>query len=191
MTPTNTPTATATPECPQGRDVCGVCGGKENDLSNCPGTQNCTDVTPTKEMKKISSELNKVVSVIQGRLNEDIKRASSYKTCRTVASITTYGSISTELKAIKAQIKKEILKTVQVCGEECLTLNFAAQVKEIRQLLTKTSKKTQEYAKKVVACSKIKKKPGQQNTTNTKQILDDAIGRTKNIESKCTICRNK
>lgn len=141
-------------------------------------------------MKKISSELKKVTKAVRLRLTPDIKRAKSFKGCKKIASKSSHGPISDWMVAINAKIDNEILKSVLVCQNGCLTVSFAEQVDAIRKLLTQASKATQAYSKKVVKCSGVVRKgSGSPSGNNPKAAIDKAFKDSHKLVDKCTVCK--
>lgn len=125
------------------------------------------------------------------RLKADIKRAKTYKACKKIADKAVYGPISDWLIAINAKIDQDILKSVLVCGTDCLTVSFATEVGNVRKLLNKASKMTQGYAKKVVKCAGVVRVGGgTSGGASTKDALDKAVNDTKKIVNNCKVCKH-
>ncbi len=59
---------------------------------------------PTKEMHKITRDINKVVNLIQNRLKTDCQRAESYSSCADLIIKKTHRGISTSLKRTKSVV---------------------------------------------------------------------------------------
>ena len=142
-------------------------------------------------MRTITVDLRKVANLIHIRLKDDIKRAESYTSCQKIADVTTHRAITTLISKIKAKIRIDILRSVMVCGSDCLTISFAKEVRSIRKMLNRASKMTQRYAKDVVQCSNVKRlaKDKDPEAKRTEDVLDNAVNRTKNVVRECKICR--
>ena len=123
-------------------------------------------------------------------VKDDIKRAETYPSCKQISKVTTHRSIQSLISKIKAKIRIDILRSVMVCGSDCLTISFSKEVNSIRKLLNRASKMTQQYAKNVVKCSNVKRQLEQNpKQKRTEDVLDDAVNRTNNVVRECKICR--
>lgn len=143
-------------------------------------------------MKKIAQDVKKANNQIRNRFEADLKRAGSYKSCASVAKDKSIKATKRLLADIGSMTDKRIIKSVQVCGTDCLTVSFARDVADIRALLTKASADVQKYAKKVVTCAKsTKPSTGGKNGPRTDDALSQIVKDTKNIVTHCTVCKKK
>lgn len=196
FTATTAPTPTLIPgqpediRCTEGLDACGVCGGTEKNSDRCPVPEGCSMIAPTNDMREITLDLRKVTNLIQIKLNADRVRATQYRGCEKIASSRTYSSINKLVAKIKKRIKAKILRSVMVCGSDCLTISFTAEIKALRSELKRASIRTQRYARSIVNCSQVKRNTNpQESSRTTKDMLDDAVKRTTRINKHCQVCR--
>jgi len=191
----DTPTPAATPtvgtECTSGIDACGVCGGTTTDVHNCPVVpSDCNLVAPTKEMKNIVSKIKKARNSIRSRFLADVKRSKGIGACKSITK-TSIDKIKAQLDEINTRVDANILRSVLVCGEDCLTVSFANEVGEIRKMLNKVSKAAQSFAKKVVQCApNSSANDAGGNAPRSDSALDQIVRDTKNIVTRCKICKH-
>jgi hypothetical protein len=140
-------------------------------------------------MKKIANKLKNASKSIEQRLAGDVKRAGAFSSCRELLNSKSYASTKAKLAVARREADKRILKSVLVCGTECLTISFAEEVKKVKKSLTQAAKAANVYAKKVVTCSGIVRQgpggKGQRTDSDLNQIVND----TNKIVSKCKVCK--
>lgn len=149
-----------------------VCAAVEYpDPLNCSSIPpNCTLVKPTKEMKKIANKLKNASKSIEQRLAWDVKRAGTFSSCRELLSKKSYASTKAKLAAARREADKRILKSVLVCGTECLTVSFAEEVKKVKSGFS-GSRSQNVYAKSVVTCSGVVRQGSDGKGQRTDTIL--------------------
>jgi len=167
-----------------------VCGGGVTDPVNCSSVPpNCTLVKPTKDMKKIATKLKNAARGIEQRYAEDVKRAKGFTSCQKVAADKAYSSTKALLAAARREADKRILKSVLVCGSECLTISFAGEVKKVQKSLARAARGAKAYAKKVVDCSAVVRRDPGDKGQRTDSGLDQILNDTNKIVSKCKVCK--
>ena len=189
-TPTGQPSPTIGTECTEAFDVCGVCGGQETDFSKCSVPSNCTLVAPTKEMKKIASQLKKATNTISVRFKADKKRVRQNKSCKKLVKSKAEKDVSDLLLKAREDVKGRILRSVLVCDSDCLTVSFADEITGIRNTICKASKKSQSYARKVVACAPRTGGSSAESGPRGEDQLKKAVADTKRIVHECKVCKH-
>jgi hypothetical protein len=181
-TPTVTPTFTSTPE-PRVTPTATP--------TSTPGTVTnlCTRVAPTAEMLAIGNTLNTSSKAIGNIIRADILRASKATKCRSTVNIKTLRQyIRTTESAIKREISRNILQSVEVCGTDCVKVSFLNEVGIVKDMLKKYGNTAKSNARKVAACAKSIRRPGTASSSSTLNKVTSAINKPVNVN--CTICPN-
>ncbi len=135
-------------------DACGVCGGSILDATQCISVNNCIIVEPTPEILAFEKRFQKLSKGLFKRIKDDGKRDAQYscgvKSAKTIKEAKT---IITELNQAALTI---FTKGITVCGDSCVTLSFAEEVKKHQKKLNKLSKLATSLANKVKACYDLK-----------------------------------
>lgn len=139
-------------------------------------------------MKKIASRLKEAAYQIEQRLAADVNRAKGYKACAKLTPQRVHGPTMKLIRSVEARTKKEILKSVLVCNDKCLTVSFAKQLGSLRKVLGKAAGQAQAYAKNVVQCAGVKHTGGVSGGTRTDDSLNSIVNDTNRIVSNCKVC---
>lgn len=141
-------------------------------------------------MKKIASQIKKASDVIRKRYVADVKRARSIASCKSLLNEGASVRIKELLDQASSHVKNQILRSVQVCGDDCLTVSFEREVNNIRSLLSKASKESKILARKVVMCSPVRPSSSSQAGPRGDTELNDALRKTRSIVAKCKVCNH-
>ena len=197
-TPTSTPTPpsgpTETPT-PTSSGTPGILSTPTPNASASPtpGSQsssNCSRVDPTAEMITIGNTLMSSSKKIAKTMNASIKRAKSQASCKKLNVPQKEKAQRMLLKEIQDEIKNNILRSIEVCGDECIAVSFEAEVATTRKLLTQMANQSVKLAKQVLACSpKTKRTSPGGKRTDTK--LKNELGKSKDIQVHCQVCPDR
>ena len=169
-------------------DVCGTCGGTVTDPAQCDvGQQDCELVPPTKDMVKIGKTLMQQAKKIDDRIKADVKRAKDNKCKIDTASYVAYSK--QVLKNTMVTVRTHIIRSVQVCGDECIEVNFDTIVTDVSKELKALGIKAQALAKDVVNCSKRRVVNKNVRLPDTQDVLAGIAKEIKNTQSNCTVCK--
>lgn len=138
-------------------------------------------------MHEIATRLLKTAGKIEKSVKGSVRRAK-VPSCKKLNAQLTLTRIMELTERIKTDIKEKILKTVEVCGDSCLTLSFEKEVNPLVESLKKSSKQAKGLARKVLKCSGGGQQGGGGAKSSTKDKLNSVIGDTKNIVTNCTVC---
>ena len=182
-TPTTTPTFTSTPE----PTVTPTTTPTNTPLTI---TNLCTRVSPTAEMLAIGNTLNSSTKAISNIIKADILRASKATKCRRTINIKTLQTyIRTTETAIRREISRNILQSVEVCGTDCVKVSFLNEVDVVRNMLKRYGNAAKTNAKKVASCARSVRRPGTSTSgATTLNKVTSAIN--KPVKVDCTICPN-
>lgn len=177
-TPTSTPTITPTPQPTPTTDAAIV------------PTPSCTQVAPTAEMKKIGASLLNSAAYITDVIRSDINRASQTSSCKKHINTKQLTSLMLrKQRLINNEIQKNILRSISVCGDDCVKVSFIDEVKIVKTMLKQYGGLALSNARKVVTCSKNPRQPG--SGLSTSQTTLGRINNTINkpISVTCKVCK--
>jgi hypothetical protein len=189
-TPTNTPTLTPTPtSTPTATLTNTPTVTPTSTVTNTPeAVLSCTRVAPTAEMKAIGSSLLKSTSTISRIIRADASRAKSAKSCNGKVNPARLLSIVRQTeKNIRDEINSEILKSIEVCGVDCVKVSFLTEVSVVRKMIKNYGAVAASNAKKVVACAKSIRGNGSGPKTSSLSSITSALNRPVNVT--CNICK--
>lgn len=198
-TPTETPTGTITPSSPTQTptpDPSGTPGVFETptpsgSISPTPLPQGqCTRVEPTAEMVEIGKTLISSSKNIDKTIKSSLKRAKSYNSCKKLKIPAREKAQNALIKKIQEEIKNNILRSVEVCGAECIAVSFENEVTDIRKLLTSMANQSVLLARQVLACSP-KTRRTNKGGPRTDGKLRNELDKSKNIEVHCQVCPDR
>jgi hypothetical protein len=116
-------------------------------------------------------------------------RASKTTKCkRTVNTKTLQQYIRTTEAAIKREVSRNILQSVEVCGTDCVKVSFLNEVGIVKDMLKKYGNTAKSTARKVAACAKSVRRPGTASSSSTLNKVTSAIN--KPVKVDCTVCPN-
>jgi hypothetical protein len=140
-------------------------------------------------MLAIGNTLNTSSKAIGNIIRADILRASKATKCRSTVNIKTLRQyIRTTESAIKREISRNILQSVEVCGTDCVKVSFLNEVGIVKDMLKKYGNTAKSNARKVAACAKSIRRPGTASSSSTLNKVTSAINKPVNVN--CTICPN-
>lgn len=166
LTPTMTPTITPTPQT----------------------LISCVQVAANDQMKDIGAQLLKVTKGIDKVIKDDIKRAKSQKSCKKIPLAAINKKRAEALAKVNNEINTKILTSLEICGEDCLSISFDKERNVIQGYINSLAGVSNSLAKQVVKCSKLKPAnaaSGPRSSAKVKQL----VGQTKNINVNCTVCK--
>jgi hypothetical protein len=138
-------------------DSCGVCVKGppsytyvDNSAACDAQRQNCTFVAPTKQIRSFEKQLLKKAEILKDRFVADVQRFLDHK-CP--GSIERSDAVVTEAYGIIRSKGKEVFrKGVQVCGNSCVTVSFASDVKALTPQFRILEKEVAATAQMVQTC---------------------------------------
>lgn len=138
-------------------DSCGVCikgptpyTYVDNSATCDAQKQNCTFVAPTKQIRSFEKQLLKKATILKDRFVADVQRFLDQK-CP--GSIERSDTVVTEAYGIIRSKGREVFrKGVQVCGNSCVTVSFAADVKALTPQFRILEKEVAATAQLVQSC---------------------------------------
>lgn len=146
----------------------------------------CVRVAATQEMLDIGKSLVDSTKSISKIIRDDIRRASKATECRkTVKTNSLLSYVRKTEKDIRGEISSNILQSVQVCGQDCISVSFKGEVQTVKTMLRKYGKVASANAKKVATCAKRIRRPGTANTSTLNKV--NSVIR-KPINVTCTVC---
>lgn len=138
-------------------DSCGVCikgpapyTYVDNSATCDAQRQNCTFVAPTKQIRSFEKQLLKKATILKDRFVADVQRFLDQK-CP--GSIDRSDAVVTEAYAVIRSKGRDVFrKGVQVCGNSCVTVSFAADVKALTPQFRILEKEVAATAQLVQSC---------------------------------------
>jgi len=173
-TPTPTPTPTVTPTPPP---------------LLIESTPSCVRVPPTAEMKSIGATLLRSTSTISNIIRADLARATKSSRCKNqVRASELQSSIARYENAIRAEIRKNILRSVAVCGADCIKVSFLEEVTRVKTMIRKYGLVAARHARTVVSCAQDVRNPnGRDPSASTLGKIQTALQQQVNVS--CRVCK--
>jgi hypothetical protein len=132
------------------KDVCGTCGGAQQDKTQCIQETQCTTVKATTEVQKFQKRLAEKAKALRSRFNDERKRAKRSKCQLSVAA--SKQLVHGAYQKIIQRGKDIFLSGVEVCGNSCITTSYAQEVQNLLPEFKTLQKETLMLARKVKAC---------------------------------------
>jgi hypothetical protein len=173
-TPTPTPTPTVTPTPPP---------------LLVESTPSCVRVPPTAEMKAIGTTLLRSTSTISNIIRADLARATKSTRCKNqVRASEVQASIARYENAIRAEIRKNILRSVSVCGADCIKVSFLDEVTRVKTMIKKYGLVAARHARTVVSCAQDIRNPhGRDPSASTLSKIQTAL--QQQVKVTCRVCK--
>jgi hypothetical protein len=112
------------------KDACGTCGGSENNIARCFGSDSaCTSVQATAEVKQFQKRLATKAKALRTQFNQERKRGKRNKCKIPVADGKKL--FDSSYQKIMRRGKEIFLSGVEVCGNSCITTSYAQQVETL------------------------------------------------------------
>lgn len=138
-------------------DACGVCVSGPPSYAYVDNTAvceshkgNCSFVAPTKQIRGFEQQLLKKAQALTSRFVADEKRFLDHKCPGSLAAAD--DRVTAAYQAIKDKGKEVFRQGVQVCGDSCVTVSFAADVKALTPQFKILEKEVTTTAQKVQSC---------------------------------------
>jgi hypothetical protein len=132
------------------KDVCGTCGGAQQDKTQCIQETQCTTVKATTEVQKFQKRLAEKAKALRSRFNDERKRAKRSKCQLSVTA--SKQLVDGAYQKIIQRGKDIFLSGVEVCGNSCITTSYAQEVENLLPEFKTLQKETLMLARKVKAC---------------------------------------
>lgn len=140
-------------------------------------------------MRRIGRALENGLGDILKSYRADLKRAGVVQTCRALNAAGVSKKVASREKLIRAQISRNILKSLKVCGKDCVQVSFKREVGAIRSSLVTLASDAKAFARKVVQCAGSGRVPnGQGAGGRTDRRIDSILNGLKNVPSVCKVC---
>jgi hypothetical protein len=136
-------------------DACNICGGGVTDPLLCNVEKQCTTVQASAELLKFEERLVTQATTISKKFKEENARNKRNK-CGINAK-PSEKRVNTAVKTIKNAGNDIFTKGVEICGDGCVTVSYADQVKALIPTLKVIESETKSLAKKVQKCYQKKK----------------------------------
>jgi len=138
-------------------DRCGVCESGPpsytyvDNTAQCEAEKsNCSFVAPTKQIRGFEQQLLKKADLLKNRFVADVQRLLDHKCPGSIVKAD--DAVTAAYKAIKDKGKEVFRKGVQVCGNSCVTVSFAEDVKALTPQFRILEKEVAATAQKVQSC---------------------------------------
>ena len=140
-------------------------------------------------MRRIGKALDNGLGDILGSYRADLKRAGSVQSCRSLHVAAMNKELSSRERLIRGQISRNILRSLKVCGKDCVQVSFKREVGAIRASLVTLASDAKAFARKVVQCAGSGRVPnGQGAGGRTDRRIDSILNGLKKVPSVCQVC---
>jgi hypothetical protein len=132
-------------------DACGVCGGTATDPLTCNVvTTQCVTVTATDDVKTFEKQL--VAKARKLRTRYMAERARSKRTGCKISTKVSDETLAAAFRHIATRSNEIFSAGVEVCGDDCITTSYAAQVEALKPQFKIMEQQAVRLAKRVNSC---------------------------------------
>lgn len=131
-------------------DVCGDCGGLAADPAKCPEPTRCVTVAATAKVRKFERGLTTKARALRKRFIDEKKRSERMK-CN-VNTADSEALVGDAYAHIIARGKEIFSQGVEVCGNSCVTVSYAADVEKLLPYFKTIEKEAKFLARRVKKC---------------------------------------
>lgn len=143
------------PDYTRAKDACGICGGNIKDASKCVTTQAaCVTVAATKEVLEFEDRLMEQARKVLARFRDESRRAVRNNCKINLTKMTS--RVNQAFRIIRADGNATFTKGVEVCGDSCVTISYAAQVEALTPQFSIIERITTALANQVSQCYRKK-----------------------------------
>ena len=143
-------------------------------------------------MKAIGRSLDRGLSEISESYRADLKRARRDRRCAFLDVNRLELELDKKKKRIHSKIGRNILKSVKVCGKNCISVSFKREVSGIRSSLVGLATDAKALARKVVNCAESAREPNLNGSrARTEKRLKSVLEGLKKVRSECKVCPKK
>lgn len=140
-------------------------------------------------MQKIGSDLLKLTSTIDKSIRADLVRAKTAKSCKKSINVKQYDKTRANLlQQIKDEVNQNILRTIDLCGTDCLELSFNRERDAVKHNLALMTSQAKKLAKGVVKCAGTAKKKSPKKAARTDTRLDSQLKTVDGLNVNCKVC---
>lgn len=132
-------------------DACAVCGGTATDPLTCKiETTQCVTVTATEDVRKFETDL--VTKARRLRTRYMAERARSKRTGCKISTKVSDETVAAAFRHIVTRSNEIFSAGVEVCGDDCITTSYAAQVEALKPQFKILEQQAVRLAKRVNSC---------------------------------------
>ena len=143
------------PDYRRAKDACGVCGGAIKEASKCVTTKAaCVTVAATKEVLEFEDRLMEQARKVLARFRDESRRAIRNNCSINLKQMTS--KVNQAFRTIRADGNATFTRGVEVCGDSCVTISYAAQVEALTPQFTTIERITTALANQVSQCYRKK-----------------------------------
>lgn len=143
------------PDYTRAKDACGVCGGSVRDSSKCVSAKSsCVTIAATKEVLEFEDRLMKQARKVLSRFRDESRRATRNDCQIDLRQMT--NRVNQAFRIIRADGNATFTRGVEVCGDSCVTISYAAQVQALTPQFKVIERITTSLARQVSQCYRKK-----------------------------------
>ena len=132
------------------RDACGVCGGSVTDTVECVEDDDCELIPPTGEIRAFERRLLRKASILRARFRADQARWKRNGCTGPFASVER--KVAAAFTRISKQGRAIFRRGIEVCGDSCVTVSYAAEVESLQPEFKSLEFQTSRAASMVKRC---------------------------------------